>query len=126
VLLAKVDKLTKKLEDYEKVISKSKDESWLITEVSSLANKAKVRVLSVEPLKKSVIKAYDNISIQVDLLCSYHDLGKFVSLLESSKELLRIAKLEITTREEKKTVARVVGDKRVEKVTLIVSTYNKR
>ena len=131
-LLANIKQVSVKIKNNENVISKRKDESWLINKISSIANEAKVNVVSVEPQRKISVGDYEKISVKVDLVCSYHRLGRFISRLENSPELLKIDSLEAKKELEKESAAsegtpqavkRPKGENLLQ-VILMVSTYN--
>ncbi len=109
------DKLKKELADtkgiidsYNSSIAESDKKTVLIGEVSDLAKRANVKVLSIKPkpytdlLPERFEDYFGAINYEFALECSYHDFGKFVNLIESFDYFLSINKFVIVGDKEKK------------------------
>ena len=123
-ILTNVKQVMTRIKGYEKPLTEEKNETWLINRVSSIANENKIKVLSVEPQRRITIGDYTKISVKFSSVCAYHSLGKFVSALENSTELLKVEKLEIKTSPETGGGSEALREQSIPKVEIVVSTYN--
>lgn len=101
-----------------KIITESQI-SGLLQDISSAANKFDVKIIQVRPSRetgKSVIPGdkLTPILINLDLICDYHNLGKFINNLENSPVFMGVAELKISAR---------VPDYLKQKVSLVIRTY---
>lgn len=100
-----IAKLDEKTKDFNLLIADEKDISILIENVSNLANSSSVKIIQIRPVKdkseKSTIKAknssFSQIVIQISARCDFHQLGNFMSKIETAKNFLKPASLEIQT-----------------------------
>lgn len=92
-----------------KKIASSDQISWVIEEISRLANQEEVEIYQVRPVRqgvnkrapgKSVAKEYDFVMIDLELSAGYHQLGKFLAELENHSLLLGVEELDIEYSEE--------------------------
>jgi len=93
--------------------------SGLMQDISNAANKFDVQIIQIRPLRetgKSVIPGdkFTPILINLDLICDYHNLGKFINNLENSAVFMGVAELKISAR---------VPDYLKQKVSLVIRTY---
>jgi len=93
--------------------------SGLLQDISSSANQFDVKIIQIRPLRetgKSVIPGdkFASILINLDLICDYHNLGKFINSLENSPVFMGVAELKISTR---------IPDYLKQKATLVIRTY---
>jgi len=101
-----------------KIITESQI-SGLLQDISSAANKFDVKIIQIRPLRetgKSVIPGdkFTPILINLDLICDYHNLGKFINSLENAPVFMGVAELKISTR---------LPDYLKQKVSLVIRTY---
>lgn len=82
-----------KIKSYEKNFSPAGDVSWAIESVTELAKKSGLTVTSMSPAEPEKKGDFDKLSLKVEADCGYHELGKFVSLLESSDRFLKVSAL---------------------------------
>ena len=69
--------------------------SWLIEEISRLANQEEVRILQLSPVReKSQEKSLFTL-IKLELYAGYHQLGRLLAELENYPILLQIEELDI-------------------------------
>ena len=84
----------------KKIISEG-EIPFLLENISTLANKNNVRILQIMPSKETkketALQAQDisSLLITVDLVCSYHHLGKFINELERADEIIAVENLKI-------------------------------
>lgn len=93
--------------------------SGLLRDISSEANKFDVRIIQIRPGRetgKSLIAGdkFTPTLINLDLICDYHNLGKFINSLENSPVFMGVAELKISTR---------TPDYLKQKVSLVIRTY---
>ena len=79
--------------------------SWIIEEISRLANKQGVKISQIRPERKSTgaksskesikQKNYSLVMFDLELLAGYHQLRKFLAALENHPILMEIEELEI-------------------------------
>lgn len=94
----KIHGVRQKVDKYLKYFPTSSDASWLISEVSSKVKKADVDLLSIKPSSIKHFKDYDIISVILQLRGSFHNVGEFISKLESSNILLKVSSINVIGR----------------------------
>lgn len=95
--------------------------SELLQEISSAANKFDIKISQIRPSRqaqkeKSAI-GQDRLSmvlINLDLICDYHNLGRFIQALENSLVFMGVQELDISTQ---------LPDYMKQKVKLVLKTY---
>lgn len=95
--------------------------SGLLRDISQQANKFDIQIGQIRPSRETVDAknglAGDRlipILINLDLTCSYHNLGKFINELEGGQVFLSVQQLEIATQ---------LPDYMKQKVKLVLKTY---
>jgi len=83
------------------------DPSWLVREVLVLCQNAGVRVINVGEQTRKPMKEFEHLGVKLRLKGSYHEMGRFVDLVERSKNLLRIEDFELNRPRDYKGVASV-------------------
>ena len=69
--------------------------SWLIEEISRLANQEEVRILQINPAREKSQEKSLFILINLELYAGYHQLGRLLAELENYPILLQIEELDI-------------------------------
>ncbi|MFH1281366.1 MAG: type 4a pilus biogenesis protein PilO [Candidatus Omnitrophota bacterium] len=95
--------------------------SELLQEISNVANKFNIKISQIRPIRqaqkeKSAI-GQDKLSlvlINLDLVCDYHNLGRFIQALENSSVFMGVQGLDISTQ---------LPDYLKQKVKLVLKTY---
>jgi len=95
ILLGKIRALSKYVKAYSDKLPRGKGVSWLVSEVSDMATKEKIEVLSIKPESPEDNTLYLRLSVVMDFACNYHQLGRFLSRLESSPQFLKVESLNI-------------------------------
>jgi hypothetical protein len=95
--------------------------SGLLQEISSKANKFDIKIVQIRPSRevqagKPVIPGdkFTAFLINLELICDYHSLGKFINELENSLVFMGVAELRISTQ---------LPDFMKQKVSLVIKTY---
>lgn len=123
--IAKIGRLKKeieayrsKIESYERMLPIEQEVPKLLETLSTMARSSNVKIAGITPLaskqEASPEKIYQEIPIQVSAKSGYHELGKFLSDLESSGRFMKVADIDI--KENKSNVKR-------HDVELLVLTY---
>ena len=96
VLIGKIRAIDKHLKIYmRRVPKKEKGVSWLISEVSDMASMEGIEIISIKPGEPREIENYTKFYVVVDMICTYHQLGKFTSNVESSEKFIKIEEVNI-------------------------------
>lgn len=95
-----IAKLYKEVNSSEKTLAPQKDQSWLLTQLTSLAKQSNVKIESVEPLPVKQIPPYSYVPFKIKTDCIFAELINFVRLVESSAYILSIESLKIDSKEK--------------------------
>ena len=69
---------------------------WLMREVARLAEQAHVQLRSIEPeLSRPYERGATRMTVRVQLESNYHDVGMFLSLLESSPKYIHVEEIDM-------------------------------
>jgi len=90
----------------KKIISEEQI-SALLRDISDIANKNSVKIEQIKPSKETQVKSDKNVpppkftslSINLELSCDYHNLGKFINILENADTYIAVQKLNITPKQ---------------------------
>ncbi|MDP2928147.1 MAG: type 4a pilus biogenesis protein PilO [Candidatus Omnitrophota bacterium] len=95
--------------------------SELLQEISTAANKFDIKIAQIRPsrqaLKEKSAIGQDKLTsilINLELICDYHNLGRFIQALENLPVFMGVQELEISTQ---------LPDYMKQKVTLVLKTY---
>lgn len=95
--------------------------SGLLQDISKEANRFNIRIIKMNPSREVVKSGAANTTdkltplyINLDLICDYHDLGKFINILENYPVFMSVQELKIMTQ---------AADYMKQKVTLMLKTY---
>lgn len=118
------DQMKQKTPLKPKTIISEDEMTGLLQGIYNLANKNKVRIIQIRPLKDPKAKEevmgaqkITPVAIVMDLSCVYHSLGSFVNDLENAEQFLAVQDLKIV---------RSSGDYMLQNVTLNLKTYVKK
>jgi high-affinity Fe2+/Pb2+ permease len=109
----------------KKIISEQ-DIGYILQDISVIAKNDDVKITQMRPLKESTggkqekgaaMTGFIPLAINLDLLCDYHHLGKFINDLENAEILFGVEGIRITSQE---------GNYFQQKVNLILKTYVKK
>jgi Tfp pilus assembly protein PilO len=85
----------KKMEGYQQAL-KGADKTWLIEHINEAGSKSGVSINSISPDEQRKIGDHLlSIPVRVEAEATYHQLGEFVSQLESSEQFLKILNLSL-------------------------------
>ena len=101
----------------EKMVIFESGLTTLLHDISKLANANNVRILQIKPLRDSQKKAVGKfvpVLINMDLICGYHNFGKFINQLENNQVLISVENFKIELQPQ---------DTLRQKVSLTIKTY---
>jgi Tfp pilus assembly protein PilO len=88
--------LEKKLSDYRQRLSRILDKAKFVEELNAIAGQSQLTVLSVVPEEEKTTAVYlKEIDVRIDAEGNYHQVGDFVSRVESLKQFAKITSVEI-------------------------------
>lgn len=95
--------------------------SGLLQDISNEANKLDIKIIQIRPSRetgavKSAVPGdkFIPILINLDIICNYHNLGRFINRLENSEFFMGVQEFKISTR---------LPDYIKQKVVLVIKTY---
>lgn len=94
-IIADISILDKKAKVYKQRSFSASELTQVLDKVSALAQQAEIKIETFNPLAALDKEKYIELPIQLPLRCSYHQLGKFLSLLESNQEFIKVKKLKV-------------------------------
>ncbi len=85
-----------KIADYKKSLVGGGGKTWLIEQINTIAEDTDFGIVSILPdAPKKVGEALERVAVRIDAESNYHELGEFVSRLESLELYLKIQNVEI-------------------------------
>ncbi|GAH82639.1 unnamed protein product [marine sediment metagenome] len=87
-ILGIVGILDRKLQAHQKRSFSTADTTQLLDRVSQAAEEADIKIDAFNPSPAVYTKQYTELPLKISLGCEYHKLGRFLSLIESSKEFI--------------------------------------
>lgn len=118
VVLKNIAELENKALAYRARLAKSKEVSWFVETLSRASEKAGVRIDSISSPASQGVGRYEKISLRLNAVCGYHELGDFVGQIESDERLMKVSEMAL---EKKKGGAADGLD-----ATLVVSVFRAR
>ena len=92
-VLAIIAIVDKKLEKYQKRSFSSAEITQLLDTVSELAEQSNVEIETFNPLPTEYKEHHVELPLMLPIRCGYRQLGKFLSLIESNMEFIRVEEL---------------------------------
>ena len=84
-----------RMEPWQRRLSSDQMMEWLVSELTRLAREAGVRVIAIQSRPVTHTPEATSVSVSVEIESSYHELGRFLSLVESSPPLILVERIEI-------------------------------
>mgnify|MGYP001597359362 FL=1 len=106
---ANLDKLKRELAEIEKKVTYYKDKlpaekemPLLLKGFTDMANQCRIKFITIQPQdtysqSPAGSAHYIEIPITINLRCSYHDLGRFINMIENSDRFMKVTDLTINT-----------------------------
>ncbi len=95
-ILGQLEAEQARVQPWQRRLSAGPNAEWLITETARLAREAGIRVTSMEPRTPIRFEGGSKLSVALSAECSYHELGQFLSFVESSMQLMMVEQVHIT------------------------------
>lgn len=115
-LLIEIGEMVEEIDSYQPRIPLERDVDWLRMEVIRMANESGVKIISITPRSPEKRHLYTRLAVEMEVECGYHQLGEFVSKLESSKRFIKIDSLNLEA-------GGATGAERIAKASITVSTF---
>ncbi len=90
-LVQEIGGLDKKLGSYKSSFPENKQVSWFIEELNKMAEQSSVSLTSIAPVNDENRGDYQKSIMKLETQCTYHELGDFVSRIESSSRFIKIS-----------------------------------
>lgn len=107
----------------KKIISQG-EVALLLQDISELANNDGVKIMQMKPSREPGVKQenaaagpLDPVLVTLDLVCGYHNLGKFINDLENAEIFIQVQNIKINEKE---------ADSIIQQVNLVLRTYAKK
>lgn len=135
VLVSEADILNARVNASEKLLSESKSDQILASEISNVAGKSGLKIMKVEPLQKETTGTYERLAVSVLVEGSFSQIGRFIDGIEKSNLLISVDKFNLESNSKallpKIGMMSVSGlnmdvESIVGQVELVLSTYYKR
>ena len=94
-LTGEIRALGRHLRVYEKMVLEEAGVSWLLRMVSDMASQEQLEVSSIRPDAPEDWDLYTRIYVTMDVVSTYHRLGRFISRVESSEKFLKVESINI-------------------------------
>jgi len=122
-LLKRIAETESKIKRYSRGLPSTKENRWLLGQLSSIADQTGVSLISISPQLPKEGDKYVLLSVAVEIRCNYDQFGNFISRLESSPQLIRLDDVQLTViREPGESLDLAAQVKPLANVKLIVST----
>ena len=95
-----VARLSRQVSSLEKSLLPQKDPSWLLTQMTDLAQQSQLNIKSIEPLPARPLPPYSYTSVKIATISSFSQLLQFLYLVETSLYTFNIENLTITSQEK--------------------------
>lgn len=89
-LIRELIALRGKVDSYQIRFSPTKEAAWLIGELNRMADESGVVLQSAAPIGQDEKGGYSKITIRVEAKASYHQLGDFISRIESAPKFIKV------------------------------------
>ncbi len=123
LLLKRIAETESKIKRYSHLFSSTKENRWLLRQLSSIADQTGVSLISITPRLPKEGDKYVLLSVVAEIRCDYDQFGNFISKLESSPQLIRLDDVRLTViRESREGLDLAAQLKPLANVKLIVST----
>ncbi len=95
-LVQSIADIERRLTEYQTRLTEGKKKGWFLEEMNSIAKEAGFILLSVEPQQRRDIgNDLELLSVHIEADASFHELGEFVSRLESAKSAFKVVQVDI-------------------------------
>jgi Tfp pilus assembly protein PilO len=85
-------------ERYREQLAPRKDVDWLVQSVGRIARESGVQLSKIEPQQPRELDDLTSLAVSLQFTASYHQLGRFLSQVESHQPCIRVGTLEVSHR----------------------------
>lgn len=112
------------LDAYQKRLPATADTDWLIRQTAQIAGSAGIPLQTVKPAEPTAEqeKGYTRLTLTVETLATYHEVGHFVAALESASPFIRVDEVKVAEAADERPTEGGSANRR--KMTLTVSTIH--
>ncbi len=96
-LLQDIVALKKGIDSYSERMPPNEEITWVVDEISKLSKDSGIELLSLEPQAVEDKGSYYRLPLELDIECSYHQLGNFLSRIENSPKFMRLDNFKLDT-----------------------------
>ena len=89
--LQSIPVLEKKMDIYKHSIADNSEISWFIEELNKMAKQSSILLISITPMGDENKGDFQKSTMKIETQCAYHELGDFVSRIESSSRFIKIS-----------------------------------
>jgi len=100
VVLEDIAALQTKNKRYRPMLSESQEVSWLIEALNQMAQASSIALTSVTPLAAEPVAGFKRIPVRIQTAGNYHQIGDFVSRVESESHFIKIDSVEMENTSE--------------------------
>lgn len=92
--------LESKIDYYEKKLPTEKEIPKLLEKLSDMAAETDVKIIAITPVQESKGQApqmgiYQAYTIKISAKCGFHELGRFLQILETGDRIMKVSNIEI-------------------------------
>jgi len=88
------------VEQFRKRLAPSPETQWLMEQVNPLAAQAGVQLTGIRPQNPSPLTDFTSLAVHLEFTGSFHQVGAFLSALESAPVFIRVSDLDISAPNE--------------------------
>ncbi|NQU73152.1 MAG: type 4a pilus biogenesis protein PilO [Candidatus Omnitrophica bacterium] len=111
--------LNKEVKGYEDYFAKETDVLWLMDKVSRFAGDSGLKIISVNSRPCSPLKTFLYCNVNIVTTGTFHQLGDFISSIESSNEFMHVEKLSF----DKSNESAFRGGEKPLSANIVIATY---
>ena len=93
------------LERLRKRLPPEPEPEWLVGQVAKLAEQTGIKLTSIVPENPRQFDEFTHLSVSLQFTTSYHQLGAFISTLESSPSFVRVDQLDLSRGQQEDTAS---------------------
>ena len=116
LLVSDILRFHRLLRSYEPLLSKSPESDWHMEAVNRMAGEAGLILTSAAPQPVATKDVFQKMSLQIEAIGGYHNLGRFAERLENYRPLIKIDSFKIERQRKEE-------DQKSLKIVLFVSSY---
>ncbi|MEA3328219.1 MAG: type 4a pilus biogenesis protein PilO [Candidatus Omnitrophota bacterium] len=130
-ILGKIKGIEEKLKEYNPHLSNNADTNQFLETINKIISDTEIDLVSIRPLSSREQAGYGFLCVSLKAICAYHQLGDFISKLESSKIFIKVDDIKLKLIEKTRLgIGRAdvskYGDSAVAELVLKISAVYKK